>query len=310
MNRPRLIPTLALLVAVCLIDARESRAWQLPSGGQATSQQIVFSPPAAGTCRAESGSVARGRIVSISEQEIVMINDQNREVTLPTNEVRTVRTTDGEFQYEPAKDDFSDAVRRATALDGVNITTIYIQQPTQPPPNQPGVGQGNPGFTNPNRPSAGVNNPPSGGQPQGGAPTYSSTPGFSNGPPAGSSSTSTSTENSSLRCASCGNVIGPDSRIGQTCPHCGVVWVSNPTFRPTVADTSSTHQGLTSTGHGGGATTVATAAGQTTPQPATVPAPAVGAGGNFSFESMPIWQKAGACIGFLAILYLVINGRR
>jgi hypothetical protein len=239
-----------------------------------------------------------------------MINPQDRTVSFPTSDIRTIRTKDGEFQYEPGSDDFSDAVRRASELDGVQIAQVYHQQQTQPPPNQPGTGQGNPGFTNPNRPPAGVNNAPTGNQPQGEAPVYSSTPGFSNRPPVNTGNAPAATEGSALRCASCGNVISADARIGQTCPHCGVVWVANPGFRPIVGNTNSAHQGYASTSTPAGTTAGGTSAPTTAAQPTTAPAPAVGTGGNFSFEAMPMWQKAGAFIAFLAVLYLIVSGRR
>ncbi len=315
MNRPSHPAKLAALAAVSMLCAQAAWAWQPAASNQTTAQQIVFQPPVDGTCRAESGSIARGRLVSISEMEIVMINSLDRQVSFPTDGILTIRTKDGEFQYDLENDDFSDAVRRASELDGVDVVTIYIPQPTQQAPNQPGVGQGSgrpmTGGT-PNRPPVGADAPPTGTQ------SDSSTPGFSNVPPSQTTTTPATidTSNSSLRCASCGNVISADSRIGQTCPHCGVVWVPNPVYQSTVADTTNTHPGHGSipvAGHGGPAPVAGQAgrAGQaTTPQPATAPAPLVGQGGNFSFDAMPLWQKAGAFLGFLAVLYMVINSRR
>lgn len=322
MIRTRFRRTMVLSVAICCMGhLSDSWAWQSASTVQPGSQQIQFTPPVVGTCRMTSGSVTRGRIVSISESHVVMITDQNRDLTLDTNVVRTVRTSDGEFQFNPAEDDFSDAVRRASAIEGVEIVAVYNQTQGQPAPNQPpsgvngspaapGIGRPSPQVGS-NRPPAGTGNVPMGQRPDLGSPdsppVYSSTPGFSN-----PHSTVQQDEPTvgATRCATCGNEISADSRLGQTCPHCGVVWVSDPVYRPRVTDTSpSTTAIYTST----------PITPQTTPaggvQPTTAPstptsAPTVGSSGNFSFDSMPIWAKVGVFLGFVGVLYLLVSGRR
>jgi hypothetical protein len=291
---------LAVLAAACLSAGHAAWAWQqaTPNSG-AGAQQIEFNPPVEGTCRSESGSVARGRLVSISEMEVVMFNTQNRRVAFPTAGIRIIRTRDGSFQYEPANDDFADAVRRASELTGVTITTVYNQQP----PNQPGIGAGNQGFANPNPPQVGVNPNPTGTTPQGDAPVYSSTPGFSNRPAPVAEPDPNATYNLQLRCTSCGELISDDSRPGQSCPHCGVFWSVNPSFEPAAHDTTGANSRPVGATAGGGAA-------QTAPQPAALPPPTVANGGSFSFDAMPLWQKVGAFVGFLAVLYLIVSGRR
>ncbi len=308
MKRAHIRTTLVLSVAIGLAYSVEAQAWQPGTTAQASSRQVIqFNPPVEGTCRVTSGGVTRGRIVSISEAQIVMRTQQNRELTINTSDARIVRTSDGAFQFQPESDDFSDAVRRASALDGVQIAAVYTQPQGQPMPNQPPTGVG----AGPNRPPVGVNpgstvTPPSTGttaSPQ----VYSSTPGFSN---SGSTVSSSEPTTGSFKCTSCGNEISADSRLGQTCPHCGVVWVSNPVYQPRVADTSPAAT-PTYTSTPPTQPTGAVAGGQGGQvQPSTVPPPVAAPAADFSFETMPIWAKVGACLGFIGVLYLLVAGRR
>lgn len=310
MNLNRLTACLALVVGLCLGSLQSAGAWQ--TGGYSTSQQIRFTPPVEGTCRLVSGTVSQGRIVSISEVEIVMLNAQNNELNLETSRVRTVRTRDGAFQYSPGEDDFSDAIRRAGELDGVTIGEVYNAPQPQEQPNQPpaGVGQ-NPA---PNRPPVGANNPPVGTQPMGtqsgdgtgNSPSYSSSQGFANPAP----NIPFGQDPSTLpRCSECGNVLSADALEGQSCPHCGVLFTASPLNYPSVSNPTGGHAGYTSNppadAHGGAATANQPAGGF---QPAP-PASTVGPSG-FSFDAMPMWAKAGAFIGFLFVLYMVVSSRR
>jgi hypothetical protein len=274
------------------------QAWQ----SAPSTYEIHFAPPIEGTCTLNSGGVIRGRIVSVGEQQIVMINNQNREVTLEPENIRVLRTSDGEFQYMPATDDYADAMRRAESVGGVGFVPVFGESDTQQQPNQPPAGiQNNPITPNPPVGVADTSSP-SDFAATGQSTNYSSTPGFTTPNPGLISGA----ERELPRCGTCGNAIRVELSTLQSCPYCGVLFTPTP-YSPTVgvpAEIASS--GPTGTHTGGGGATAAPPAGQVVSNTPPASSPA----GNFSFDAMPIWAKAGAFIGFIFVLYMVISSRR
>ena len=305
-------------VALSAFLAATTSAQFPPDDGTRLVDQITFSPQRSGSVLQATGNRLRCDLVSLTADKIVVQSNQ-RTHEIEMQKVRSIRSTDGKFEYSPGDETFDSLLRRCRRIQGVTIGKLQVYddlEPVESPERNPN-GEAGPDRVRPGEQassvanSAGANGTPAATNPGGNAPPETASTTTAGG-------TTASGGTPSAICANCMKTIPPTLQNGDRCPHCGVIfWDPNrsiPLIRPAPSTTAAggngeaSHPMLTPSGanaqfptaSGGGAAPAAQAPG------GGVPVTTVGGG---SFSNIPLWMKVGFFGGMLAIAWLLLQRR-
>jgi hypothetical protein len=281
--------------------------------------QITFSPQRSGSVLQATGNRLRCDLISMTA-DMVVVRSGQRTHEIEMEKVRSVRSTDGKFDYSPGDESFESLLRRCRRIQGVTIGKLQVfddLEPVEAPPRNPD-GQGVPDTPKPGEqgsPVAQVGGASTSTN-QGGNPrtdtNNTTTPG------SGAPDASADGDAASARCGNCLKAIPPTLQNGDRCPHCGVIFwdqrrpIASIGTTPAASSTGGnpgdgTHPMLTPSGGGAqypAASGTAAPAGQ-----APVGGTPVTTVGGSSFSNMPLWMKVGLFVGMLAIAWLLIQRR-
>lgn len=290
-------------VMACLIAA--VCAGQQP----ATQPQIVFDPPKPVVVRQTNGTTARGKLLRITAEEVVIRTLSGTEVALEIERVRSVKTSDGALEYLPSKESYDELAQR-------------FAKPRRAHPQSAAAGKGPIGPNSPEAqpfPFAGRESTDATNKTDPQSPPGRQAPVDSIPPSEGTGETSSAAAASDDRgpsndggdeltvliCSQCNKELPSSIRSGDTCPHCGTVVVYDDGAPAAALDLGAT--GYPDPGATG---FPAAPAGPNAPTPAQRPASGtttVVSDGGLANLSLPL--KVGIFVGILALGWLLLQRR-
>lgn len=306
MTYPRVIPFVALLLLLTGSAIAQDELLDAPR----RLEQVTFSSPTTASIRLTSGVRRTGKVLSISRESIVyQVGRDNKEVRVPIDEIERVNTLDGEFTYEPAREDFERLKIKARRISNLRVETVetYIAPPdgvqesrtprnSDPPPSVPDA--------NPNpAPTPAGTNPPVEVTSDPTQPTEPSVEIPDDEPQPGQLV---------LFCGNCGRRLPLSIKNGDVCPHCGLVLYNLP------GRTQSGARPAGAGGHRNPGSDVSAYPDVPGNQPAAAnsgTAPGTAAGGGqvtaqgFSLSDVPVWAQVGFFVGLLAVGWLLLQRR-
>jgi hypothetical protein len=320
-----LVCAAAVASATVLVSAQDQS-----DDGTHLVEQITFSPARSASVQQATGSRLRCDLISMTADKVIVRNNQ-RQNEIEMGKVRSIRSTDGKFEYSPADETFESLLRRCRRIQGVSVGQVRVFDELEPE---------GPDTANPTEPaSTGTAGQPSatalpatGGAagPAATSPSDSGTPPESADPSPTAAAPNAATAGPARRtsvCANCMKDIPPTLQNGDRCPHCNVIFwdasrpiapapaaaghaagiasgnpAGNATGRPSDPDSILTARGPKAFSTSTGNVTPVTAPTTDTAAPATTTV-------GDTFSSMPMWMKVGLFAGMLAIAWLLIQRR-
>lgn len=295
------------------------------------------------TVRLTNGSGVRGKLKSISEQDVVVLMKDDEDKVIPIENVRTLQTNDSSFKYTPASGEFEKLVARVPKIQGATIQRDPAGAATEGEEStaskSTGEGPGGPPAVFARM--SGFGKPPSSSKvaSSGGIIAVDGFAGANLGPqekvkldttavatlmhkaaaasgaaeaatrPAAPKGPLVGKPGETVLCANpkCGKPV-LSARYGEKCPHCGVTWVQEAAADVIAKGGSSGGvQPVGGNPFGNGSSNNSAQAGQAasvTPTSPTVAAPQ-----SFNLEAVPWWGKAAGFAGLLAVLWFVSQRR-
>ncbi|REJ88616.1 MAG: hypothetical protein DWQ45_19625 [Planctomycetota bacterium] len=238
--------------------------------------------------RQKSGITASGTLISITEEYVKFRTPRGKEVEVSLDKISNIRTTDGDLDYSPAREDFADLVARANSIPGLSRGTTTIEVPVDPAA-KPVVPPADPAMPPGGRPSVPLAADPA--VPDDPAMVDPATPGAKPG-------------SVIYTCGSCGKVLPGALKNGERCPHCGILIFnsSGPAGAPPAARPGGNTAPPAAAANPGGAPAAQPGA---TPTSNTVVTQSPGAG----FEDAPMWMKVGLFVGMIAVAWVIFQRR-
>jgi hypothetical protein len=286
-------------------------------------EQVTFSPATSASIRLTNGIRRTGKIVSISRESMVyQVGRDNKEVSVEIDEIQRVNSLDGEFTYEPAREDFERLKIKARRISYLSVQTVetYVpppegsQEPDPPETSDPAT---------PSDPAPPIVNPEPLPDPAETSPPLEAT-----SPEMSDPETARLTQEPSVEipdeepqpgqlilfCSNCNKRLPLSISNGDECPHCGRVLYNLPGraqsgSRPGPAGASGSPDG--------GAAAYPEVAGNQAAEGGTVtaaPGNAAAGGGQvsargFSLSEVPVWMRVGFFIGLLAVGWILLQRR-
>jgi hypothetical protein len=289
--------------SVCL--ATSGSAQDQPGDAPRLVDQITFSPARGGSVLQATGNRLRCDLLSMTAEKVVVRNNQ-RTNEIEMDKVRSIRSTDGKFEYSPAEESFESLLRRCRRLQGVSLSKLEVfddvlpEDPVKPEAPRPGDQASITGAP----PGAGTNEAATANPPE----TTNAEAGEGTAPTTGNNG-------GTSVCANCGKEIPPTLQNGERCPHCQIIFwdpnrpIGSPPHATGSAAGSNAGPPSTVTQPGanvqyptGSGTGTAVAA---PPPAASVPRTSVGN----SLSNAPMWMKVGLFAGMLGIGWLLLQRR-
>jgi predicted RNA-binding Zn-ribbon protein involved in translation (DUF1610 family) len=302
---------IAVTASLCLLAALDvspcAQAQDPVDDAPRILDQISFGGARPGSVQQTSGVRARGDLVSITPEQVVL-RRQARTFEIPMDKVKSITTTDGNFSYSPADETFDSLLRRCRRIPGVSIGKTEVYDPIEP--ESPAA------ASNPRRnPAASSAAEPSATEPPAESPTTVPDEPATTEPHPTVTTTSVSDPppgSTVAVCASCKEQVPLSLRNGDRCPHCGVIIWNGPSVIESASSTYPSGAGGNAVGGNGAGAAYPTAAGAATPAaPATTPieggVPASSVGGTFA--STPMWMKVALFGGMLAVIWVLLQRR-
>ncbi len=259
--------------------------------------EITFSPPRRGSVVQRIGGTARGDLVSLTEDTLVL-RRSGQDFEIEMSQVRQIRSTDGDFDYTPSKETFAVLIGRASRIPGVVVKEGAA-------PIQSTAPQSTLQATIP-MPADPVGDPP-----------MATLPGDANSNPPPESAVSGDPEivpEPGARfvtiCQNCMKQVPNSIKQGDRCPHCNVI-IWNQDMGTAIAQAAN---------DGGPGAAVSKPAGfpsarEGFPEPNGNAQPASGTGtqivqgGGDSLADIPLWMKVGCFVAMLIVAWLLLQRR-
>lgn len=290
----------------------------------ADKRELTFDPPLTVSIRQTNGAIARGTLLNVTEQELLLRAVNGKDVTFKLDRIRFVKTSNDTFEYWPNKETFAELCQRADEVPNATLSdpaapagrgarrgnAVQRDEPDpadlrgeRTPLARPGTAPtGNdilapgrvgvaPGATRQQVRAAAADSkrqPPRRDPPQDETPPP--TDDAADDPPAPGSAV--------YSCSNCMRDLPATVRSGQECPHCGEIIVFDEDSAESAATRDPTGDPFVAAG------------------PATIPAPAPPvvaaaqpAAGGLSISEVPLLAKIGIFVGLLALGWIILQRR-
>lgn len=87
----------------------------------ADKSELAFDPPLSVSIRQTNGLTARGKLLTVTEQELVLRAVNGKEVKFKLDRIRFVKNTDETFEYWPNKEKFSELCKRVDEVPDATL---------------------------------------------------------------------------------------------------------------------------------------------------------------------------------------------
>jgi hypothetical protein len=322
MPRLSVVATILCVVIVTMAVAGGAARGQLADAPQVV-DQITFVSSRAASVLLVTGNRLRCDLVSMTAEMVVVQNNQRRN-EIEMSKIRSIRSTDGKFDYTPADESFESLLRRCRRIPGVSVGKLEVFDTIEAEGTAPANGSDDPSKRGPPHAggpptlTAGPTGTASNGAPTGSAQGEANPPESSNPANQGASPSTTQTARSNTFCANCMKEIPPTLNNGDRCPHCGVIfWDVNRTLPSKstagAANPSGDSEGTNSLltpgpKNGQNPSILETGSTNATPAPVSATPTTITTGGG-TLDNMPMWMKVGLFAGMLAIAWLLLQRR-
>jgi len=111
----RAILTLIALQVACLVASAAA------AQAGANDPEIVFDPPLTVTIRQTNGAPARGDVLSMNEQDLLLRTVGGKDVRIKLERIRSIKTANESFEFWPADESFTDLCGRVDAVPGATL---------------------------------------------------------------------------------------------------------------------------------------------------------------------------------------------